>query len=217
MKRKYELTDNTAEFDGVTLHQIRALRALPYAEISVGDYGGFVERDGNLDHRGQCWVYGVEGSIQRSAVVLGDAVVTGDCRIHDNGVVAGRARVAGTTLVYDSSQIIDDADVELESTVSGGAVIFGSARICTGQDGPYIVPGSAIDFDVAYGNSYITLGAADGPWMFSVSRSGRISEAGSWGRERWSGDLAGMRSIVADNPHDDALPALLAAAEAYLD
>ena len=214
--RKFEFTGYTAEVDGVTLHQIMALIDLPGSEIAAGDVGGFVESADNLDHHGQCWVYGIEGSFADSASIIGQARVTGDSRVHDRAQVSGRATVGGFTLLHDTCAITDDAHVTLQSSLTGGAVIFGSAQIDTGEDGPYILPGVAIDFDVRYGTSYITLGSADEPWLFAVSSTGRISEAGSWGRYRWSGDLHGMRALAAERAYDTSLAALVRAAESYL-
>ena len=38
MDKKYELTDETMEFDGHTLHRIRALKS--FSDVMKGDLGG---------------------------------------------------------------------------------------------------------------------------------------------------------------------------------
>ncbi|EJF84065.1 hypothetical protein MCU_00733 [Bartonella elizabethae Re6043vi] len=39
MEKKYELTDETIEVDGHTLHRIRALK--DFGDLKTGDLGGF--------------------------------------------------------------------------------------------------------------------------------------------------------------------------------
>ncbi|GAA5111987.1 hypothetical protein [Bartonella jaculi] len=55
IKKKYELTDETIEIRGKTLHRIRALR--DFSDVEKGDLGGYIEREGNLSHEDSCWVY----------------------------------------------------------------------------------------------------------------------------------------------------------------
>jgi hypothetical protein len=45
---KYELTDETKVFYGVTLHRIRALTAIGLT-VAAGQLGGWVESEKNLD------------------------------------------------------------------------------------------------------------------------------------------------------------------------
>ena len=68
MERKYELTNETREFQGRVLHRIRALK--DFGGVRAGDLGGWVEKEDNLSQLGACWVYG-------NALVCGNAVITG--------------------------------------------------------------------------------------------------------------------------------------------
>ncbi|WP_375638621.1 hypothetical protein [Bartonella sp. AA16NXGY] len=77
--KKYELTDETIEFDGRTLHRIRALRDFGY--VKKGDLGGFIENESNLSHDGNCWISG-------NAKVYGKAKVCGFAEIFGNTVIA---------------------------------------------------------------------------------------------------------------------------------
>ena len=52
--KKYELTDNTIEYDGKTLYQIKALKN--FGNVKTGYLGGYVEKEENLSHEGNCWV-----------------------------------------------------------------------------------------------------------------------------------------------------------------
>ena len=46
--KKYELTGETKEIGGVTLHRIRALIDIPEHYVKAGDLGGWIEAERNL-------------------------------------------------------------------------------------------------------------------------------------------------------------------------
>lgn len=54
--KKYELTTNTKVVFGRKLFRIKALIA--FGDVEVGELGGFIEKEGNLDQDGSAWVYG---------------------------------------------------------------------------------------------------------------------------------------------------------------
>ena len=69
MTNKYEFTGETKIHFGVTLRQIRAIRAFGF--IAIGTIGGWIESEKNLSQvYGDAWVYG-------DARVYGDAQVSG--------------------------------------------------------------------------------------------------------------------------------------------
>ena len=72
--KKYELTDETIEHNGHTLHRIRALRN--FGSVRSGELGGFVESEANLSHEGDCWVGG-DAKVYECARVFGDAEIFG--------------------------------------------------------------------------------------------------------------------------------------------
>lgn len=84
--KKYELTGETKEIGGVTLHRIRALIDIPEHDVKAGDLGGWIEAERNLSQNGEAWVTG-------SACVTGKALVTGEARVTGNAWVRGNARV----------------------------------------------------------------------------------------------------------------------------
>ena len=84
MYKKYELTNETREFQGRVLHRIRALK--DFGGVRAGDLGGWVEKEDNLSQLGACWVYG-------DAQVCGNAVVYGNARVCENAVVYGNAAI----------------------------------------------------------------------------------------------------------------------------
>ena len=97
---KYELTDETKVFYGVTLHRIRALTAVGVL-AAAGQLGGWVESEKNLEQSGDAWVYG-------NAQVSGDAWVSktrhyltvGPIGSEDRTVTICRTKTYGTTGHY---------------------------------------------------------------------------------------------------------------------
>ena len=58
MSDKYELTEIT--LSPFALRRIKALRDIPKQNVKAGDFGGYIERESNLDVSGDAWVYGDE-------------------------------------------------------------------------------------------------------------------------------------------------------------
>ena len=91
--KKFELT---AEFVtnvfGTKLFRIKALVA--FGDVEKGELGGFIEKEDNLSHDGEAWVYG-DARVSGNALVSGDARVYGDARVSDNALVYGNAWVSG--------------------------------------------------------------------------------------------------------------------------
>ena len=73
--KKYELTTNTKKAYGRTLFQIRALK--DFGNVKTGDLGGYIEKEGNLSHAGDAWIY-------NNALVYGNAKISGSAEIKDN-------------------------------------------------------------------------------------------------------------------------------------
>ena len=80
MNEKYELTEEFKEIETlregwlqkIKVYRIRALRA--FADVKIGDLGGFVETKQNLSNMGNAWVYD-------NAEVCGDAKVCDNANI----------------------------------------------------------------------------------------------------------------------------------------
>ena len=53
---KYSLTKNTKDWNGVTLHQIKA--EMDFGSVVKGELGGYIEKESNLSHDGEAWVSG---------------------------------------------------------------------------------------------------------------------------------------------------------------
>lgn len=68
--KKYELTDETLKIGPITLHRVKALVA--FTGVEVGEPGGWVEKEANLDQSGNKAIEGVQ-------------VTTMDGQVHDVG------------------------------------------------------------------------------------------------------------------------------------
>ena len=79
--KKYELTEETVTVFGKTLYRIRAVR--DFGSVKTGEFGGYIEKEENLSHFGNAWIYG-------------DAWVFGDARVSGNAWVYGNAEVFNT-------------------------------------------------------------------------------------------------------------------------
>ena len=118
--KKYELTDEVIEEDGVELRRIRAVR--DFGNVKVGDLGGFVQSEMNLSHEGLAWISG-------DARVFGNAEVFGDARVFGNAEVFGNAWVFGDARVFDNAEVCGNAEVFGIAWVYGNAWVYGDARV----------------------------------------------------------------------------------------
>ena len=121
----YELTDETIEVRGHTLHRIRALKDINEV-VHAGDLGGFVESTANLDASCGAWVFD-------DARVYGFACVYDSARVYDSACVFGDARVYGCACVYDSARVYGFASVFGDARVYGDARIHGDVEVCEGE------------------------------------------------------------------------------------
>ena len=118
--KKYKLTDETINHNGRTLHRIVALK--DFGDVKKGEEGGFIEKEENLSHDGDCWVSG-NVKVYGNAMVYGDARVSGKARVSENAKVSGNAWVYGIAMVYGNAKVYGDA------RVYGNAMVFGNARV----------------------------------------------------------------------------------------
>ena len=104
--KKYELTEESKTTGNTTLYRIKALR--DFRGIKAGDLGGWIEKEANLSHDNDCWVY-------------------------DDAQVEGNARIEGNALVGGNATVYDDAQVGGYVRVKGNARIEGNALVCEGE------------------------------------------------------------------------------------
>ena len=124
--KKYELTEETINVFGKTLHRIRATR--DFSNVHAGDLGGFIENELNLSHDRDTWVYG-NAWAYGEARVYGNALVSGEARVYGNALVSGDARVYGNALVSGDARVEGKALVGGDARVEGKALVGGNALV----------------------------------------------------------------------------------------
>ena len=143
--RHYELTDETIEFDGHTLHRIRCTE--DFLNITKGTLGGFVEGYENLYD--EAWVDGDakvyagavvkdRASVRCSACVSNCVVIAERAFVEDSASVYGAVWIGGNSAIYDSAVIRQEGPWPLITLIiSGYTQIGGDAVIESDYD--YIV------------------------------------------------------------------------------
>lgn len=114
--KKYELTDDSITYMGLKLFRIRAL--ISFNNVKAGDLGGYVEKEENLSHDGDAWIYN-------------DARIFNDARIYNNACISCNARISGNAYIYGDARIFGNARVSDKAHISGNARICGNAYICS--------------------------------------------------------------------------------------
>ena len=125
--KKYKLTEETININDRTLYRIESLK--DFSNVKKGDKGGFVEKESNLSHYGDCWICD-------NAKVYGNAIICDNARGYNNAEIYGNAEVYGYTMVknnvkvYGDALICGDTLVYDNARICGNAVVYGKARIC---------------------------------------------------------------------------------------
>lgn len=87
MEKKFILTDKfVINSFGIKLFQIKCTKSFKYAQ--KGDFGGYVEKEGNLDQENDAWVFG-NARVSGDAWVSGNAWVSGDADIENDNEHCG--------------------------------------------------------------------------------------------------------------------------------
>lgn len=130
---KYRLTDDVIACEGRELFRIEAIR--DFDGVSAGDRGGFIQKDANLSHQGNCWVHNDakvfdDASVGQDANVFGYARIFESARIADDAVVAGDAQVFGHARIIDRASVSEHARVYDSASIEDNARVTGWARVC---------------------------------------------------------------------------------------
>jgi len=120
MKKKFELTEETKIVNNVTLHRIRALRDV--FNFKKGKLGGWIEKEKNLSHEGECWVFD-------NACVMNDASVSDNSLMYGNAQMSGNARMGGNSRMYDDAVMLDNAQMFDESCMLDNSQMSGNAQM----------------------------------------------------------------------------------------
>lgn len=125
-EKKYELTDETMQRCGHTLHRIRALRS--FGNVSKGNLGGWIEDEHNLSHEDTCWVYS-KAIVYENARVLDDAKVCGQALVYGRATLFNYAKIDEHAVVSGDAYVYELACVGGEAVVTANAQIHGTARV----------------------------------------------------------------------------------------
>ena len=117
---KFELTTEMKQIGITKLFRIKAL--ISFGDVTIGDIGGYMEKEKNLSQTGEAWVYD-------NARVYGDAEVFDNARVYGEAQVYGDARVFGEAQVYDNARVYGEAWVYGEAQVYGEAWVYGEAQV----------------------------------------------------------------------------------------
>lgn len=130
MEKKFKLTDETKVFRGHTLYRIEALKY--FSDVKKGDKGGWVEKEENLSHEGDCWIFNNSKVLENSRV-SGNAKIYGNVEVYDNVSISGNAKVYGNVNLYKDLSILDNVEFFGVSnmTIIGNFTIKGKAKITT--------------------------------------------------------------------------------------
>ena len=140
VQRKYEFTGETKEFSGHTLHRIRAVRDFDteFFHVNVGDLGGWIESEKNLDQDYTAWVadeamvfesasVSEEACVSGRAQVFGEAIVTGGAEVTDNARIFGTAFILDSVKIYGDTQFCGDTMVS-DAVYDHGIVMHTAER-----------------------------------------------------------------------------------------
>lgn len=147
---KYELTSETLQCAGHTLHRIKALK--DFGPIKVGELGGWIEKEENLSLFDNAWVFD-NAKIFGYARVCDNAALFGNAAVYDNAMVSGYARVCDNAIAFGNAAIYSNARVCNNAAVCGKADVFGNSWVC----GDAKICGDARVFDNAkiYGRAEV--------------------------------------------------------------
>lgn len=120
MDKKYKFTGEEKQVNGRTLKRIVATKH--FGEIEIGELGGWIEKETNLSHEGNCWVY-------HNAEVYGNAIVKDNAKVKRNAKVYGYAWVSGDACIEDKVEVYDNSWVHEDAWVWGNAKIYGDSRV----------------------------------------------------------------------------------------
>lgn len=130
---KYELTNETINFNGKVLYRIKSLRDLEC--VRKGEIGGYVESERNLSQYGECWVGGNSKVYEKARIIenarilensniYGNAILGGDIKTYDNSEIGGSIEIKGDIPFFDA-RIIDKANVyNVNLKNENGEIIF---------------------------------------------------------------------------------------------
>lgn len=127
MNKKYELIkEDKIDICDAILYRIKALK--DFNDVEAGDYGGYIEKEENLSHDGNAWVYN-DAEVYGDARVYDNAKVYNGAKVYDNAEVYGDAGIYDNAEIYENAKVYDNAEICDDAWVYGDAEVHGNARV----------------------------------------------------------------------------------------
>ena len=111
-----ELTDNTIEYDGYTLYQIKAINPYKHNKVYKDILGGYIDKTSIIADN--AW-------IEKDAKVYNCCVITGNTRIGEDVIVNNYSTVTDST-IEDKAIITNDSHIQDNSTIECGSIVDNS-------------------------------------------------------------------------------------------
>ncbi len=140
------------DYYGTTLYRVRAIR--DFSDVKAGDFGGFIEHDGNLSQEGDCWVYG-------DAIIANNSTVSDNAKIYGDSIVEW-SNISGNAKIFDS---------RIEN-----AYISGNSRIYKSFISEFYVQDNAVVYNSnpGYGTNEYGYGEIKGDEAFLTDGNGNV-------------------------------------------
>ena len=161
--KKYEILmdkEYTIEFEGRTLHRIRALK--DFGDVRKGDLGGFVENENNLSQDGNCWIYDNAKAIDYSEMydnssIHDNSIMFDNSEMYDNSIMSDNSEMHGNSEMYDNSRMYDNSKMYNNSIMFDNSKMYGNSKMYSNSKmyGYSIMYGYSkmYDYSKMYGNS----------------------------------------------------------------
>ena len=157
-EKKYILTDEKIVLGCTshprTLYRVKSLR--DFGTVRAGELGGYIEKESNLSHDGNCWV-GFDAVVYEDAIVKNDAQVFECACVHGKSCIAGESIVRGESHIFGNHPFIT-GNVEIlgHATIYGSSIIYGNAKVF---DYSFIMDSIVCGNSRVYENAYVIDGS----------------------------------------------------------
>ena len=120
--KKYELTDETIEFEGRKLYRIKALKDIPSIGVKAGDLGGFVESEYNLSQERDCWIFD-DAKAKDKSYVCDNSCMYGNSSMRDYSSMCDNSSMRGYSSMEDNSCLIKNGRLHKGTSLFGDLVL----------------------------------------------------------------------------------------------
>lgn len=105
-------------------HILRRIRAVKdFDDVKIGDYGGYIESENNLNQYDNSWIYSDAVRIDKNARAWGQSRVYGNAKLYNS------AEVCDYAIACDHVKIYDNSKVHGRSKIYGNCYIHGISNI----------------------------------------------------------------------------------------